>query len=101
MAKREGIICPIFKKGEKNKAENYRGITLLNTGYKLYASTLSERMKREIEEKGVMPGSQTGFRKGRGTMDNVYILDHLTRNELKKKGGRILFADFMAAFDKV
>jgi hypothetical protein len=52
---REGVICPIFKKGEKNRAENYRGITLLNTGYKLYTSVLSERMKREIEEKGVLP----------------------------------------------
>jgi hypothetical protein len=84
---REGVICPIFKKGEKNRAENYRGITLLNTGYKLYASVLSERMKREIEEKGVLPDSQAGFRKGRGTVDNVYILDHLARNELRKKGG--------------
>jgi hypothetical protein len=25
---REGVICPIFKKGEKNRAENYRGIPL-------------------------------------------------------------------------
>jgi hypothetical protein len=72
---REGVICPIFKKGEKNRAENYRGITLPNTGYKLYASVLSERMKREIEEKGVLPDSQAGFRKGRGTVHNVYILD--------------------------
>ncbi|KAH0818793.1 hypothetical protein GEV33_003998 [Tenebrio molitor] len=89
--------------GEKNRAENYRGITLLNTGYKLYASVLSERMKREIEEKGVLPDSQAGFRKGRGTVDNVYILDHLAKNELKKKGGRMcaLFIDFKAAFDKV
>jgi hypothetical protein len=96
---REGVICPIFKKGEKNRAENYRGITLLNTGYKLYASVLSERMKREIEEKGVLPDSQAGFRKGRGTMDNVYILGHLIRNELRKKGGRmcVLFVDFRAA----
>jgi hypothetical protein len=100
---REGVICPIFKKGEKNRAENYRGITLLNTGYKLYASVLSERMKREIEEKGVLPDSQAGFRKGRGTVDNVYILDHLARKEVRKKGGRMyaLFIDFKAAFDKV
>jgi hypothetical protein len=84
---REGVICPIFKKSEKNRAENYRGITLLNTGYKLYASVLSERMKREIEEKGVLPDSQAGFKRGRGTVDNTYILDHLARNELRKKGG--------------
>jgi hypothetical protein len=28
----EGLICPIYKKGGKNKVEIYRGITLLNTG---------------------------------------------------------------------
>jgi hypothetical protein len=80
-----------------------RGIPLLNTGYKLYAPVLSERMKREIEEKGVLPDSQAGFRRGRGTVDNVYILGHLARNELRKKGGRMcaLFIDFKAAFDKV
>jgi hypothetical protein len=101
--RREGVIRPIFKKGEKNRAANYRGKTLLNTGYKLYASILSERMNREIEEKGVLPDGQAGFRKGRGTMGNVYSLDHLTRNELRKKGGRMctLFVDFRAAFDKV
>jgi hypothetical protein len=96
---REGVICPTYKKGEENKVENYRGITLLNTGYKMYALILSERTKREIEEND----SQAGFRKGRDTLDNVYILDHLTKNELKKNGGRMyaLFVDFRAAFDKV
>jgi hypothetical protein len=36
-------------------------------------------------------------------MDNVYILDHLTNYELKKKRGRMyaLFVDFRATFDKV
>jgi hypothetical protein len=37
-------------------------------------------------------------------MDSVYIVDHLTRKELRKKGGMILcalFVDFRAAFDKV
>jgi hypothetical protein len=32
---REGVVCRIFKKGEKNRVENSRGITLLNAGYKL------------------------------------------------------------------
>jgi hypothetical protein len=28
-------------------------------------------------------------KKERGAMDNVYILDHLTKNQLNKKGGRM------------
>jgi hypothetical protein len=60
-------------------------------------------MKREIEEKGVLPDSQAGFRKRRDTMENVYILTHLKRNKLRNKGGRMcaLFVDFRAAFDIV
>jgi hypothetical protein len=57
-------------------------------------------MKREIEENRMVPYSQAGFRKGKGTMDNVYILDYLTKNELKKKEARMyaLFADFRTVF---
>jgi hypothetical protein len=51
----------------------------------------------------VIPDGQARFRKGRGTMDNVYILDYVTNNELNKKEGRryTLFVDLRAAFDKV
>jgi hypothetical protein len=96
---REGAICPIFKKGEKNRAENYRGITLLSVVCVCFEQKDEERNRG----KGSVADSQAGFRKGRGTVDNVYILDHLARNELRKKGGRMcaLFIDFKAAFDKV
>jgi hypothetical protein len=62
-------MCPIYEKGiekQKNRVQNYREIILLNTGYKLYASVLSERMKIEIEEKGVVPHSQARFSRGKG-----------------------------------
>ena len=30
---KEGVVKPIFKKGEEDKVENYRGIVLMDTGY--------------------------------------------------------------------
>jgi hypothetical protein len=83
---KEGIICPIYKKGEKDAASNYRGITLLNTAYKVYAMIVEERLMKEMNERGALPDGQAGFRKGRGTMDNVYILNHIIGNEIKKEG---------------
>jgi hypothetical protein len=35
---REGVICPIFKKGEKNRTENYRGI--FSTYYDFFSSAV-------------------------------------------------------------
>ncbi|XP_063922051.1 uncharacterized protein LOC135136618 [Zophobas morio] len=46
---REGIIMPLFKKGQKSDAKNYRGITLPNTTYKIYAMILDERLRKEME----------------------------------------------------
>ncbi|KAH0816026.1 hypothetical protein GEV33_006765 [Tenebrio molitor] len=61
---KEGIICPIYKKGEKDTASNYRGITLLNTAYKVYAMIVEERLMKEMNERGVLQDGQAGFRKG-------------------------------------
>lgn len=33
---KEGIITPIYKKGDKKKAKNYRDIALMDSGYKIY-----------------------------------------------------------------
>lgn len=100
---REGLICPIYKKGDKKNITNYRGITLLNTGYKVYAMCLEERLEKEMDELNVLPDGQAGFRKGRSTTDNVYILDHLVQKYIEKKSGGMyaLFVDMRAAFDSV
>jgi len=33
---RTAIVIPIQKKDDRNNPDNYRGISLLNTGYKIY-----------------------------------------------------------------
>lgn len=62
---KKGVIAPIYKKRDKDTMSNYREITLLNTAYNLYAMYLEERLKAELEKKGIIPETQAGFRSGR------------------------------------
>jgi len=68
--------------------------------YKIYASALAERLREEVERKGMLPPSQTGFRKGMGTIDNIYILNYLINRQIGRKGGKLIavFVDLIAVF---
>jgi hypothetical protein len=37
-------IISLFKKGKRNRCENYRGISLLATSYKIYVKILNKRL---------------------------------------------------------
>ncbi|XP_057322541.1 uncharacterized protein LOC130665929 [Microplitis mediator] len=68
---KNGVIVPIRKKGDGTKVEDYRGITITQTAYKVYVGILERRLKMEVEGNGLLPESQAGFREGRGTIDNI------------------------------
>lgn len=100
---KDGVVVPILKKGEGDVVGDYRGVTLMPTAYKIYAAVLAERIKEEIEREEKIPHNQTGFRKGMGTMDSVYVLNYLVNKRIEgKRGGMVaLFVDLKAAFDSV
>lgn len=56
------VVISIYKKGGRSSCANYREISLLNTGYKVYTRMINNRLKNitnaERTEK------QKGFRKG-------------------------------------
>lgn len=59
-------------------------------------------MKVEIEEKKTLGDTQAGFRKGRCTIDNVYIMQQVIEKELKIREGKIYvhIVNLKAAFDE-
>ncbi|XP_024872374.1 uncharacterized protein LOC112454952 [Temnothorax curvispinosus] len=57
-------IVVLYKRGDKERTENYREISLLCTAYKVYAEILRNRLEEIMERKGMIPDSQAGFRKG-------------------------------------
>lgn len=44
--------------------------------YKIYMIGLAERLKKECEQKKG-DSAESGFRKGMGTIDNIYVLNYL------------------------
>ena len=46
---RVGLVKPVYKKGSKKLAKYYRPVTLMDTGYKLYAEILRRRIERQLE----------------------------------------------------
>jgi hypothetical protein len=65
----EGIICPIFKKGDQENCENYTGITLLNMSYKIFAILMYTELSERIEP--MISDCQMGFRPNRSTINNI------------------------------
>jgi len=56
---RNVVITPIFKKGDRREPQNYRGITILNTCYKIYSKILNMKLQNYSEV--FMTEAQNGF----------------------------------------
>jgi len=65
-------VKSLFQKGKRDNSSNYRGISLLNSGYKIYAKIITQRFKT-ISETSLLV-EQNGFRIGRSCIDNVFII---------------------------
>ena len=71
------LIINIYHTSDIENVENYRGITLLSVVGKLLTSILNNRLNDWAENYNVYIEAQTGFRKGMGTTDNIFILHGL------------------------
>mgnify|MGYP001427121073 CR=1 FL=1 len=64
---KEASICPIHKKGEKTKCENYRPISLLSNISKLFEKVMYSRIDNFLKSSNFLYEHQFGFRKHHST----------------------------------
>jgi hypothetical protein len=65
-------MVQLHKKGDIKNHENYREISLLNTGYKIYASIMKNKLTKCYEN--LIGEEQNGFRKGQSCSDGYFSL---------------------------
>jgi hypothetical protein len=78
---KKSIIVPIYKKGDKTDCNNYRGISLLPTTYKILSSILLSRLIPYAKE--VIGDHQCGFQRKRLTTDHIFCIRQILEKKLE------------------
>ncbi|KAK6748125.1 hypothetical protein RB195_001008 [Necator americanus] len=95
---RHAIIIPLHKELSVTDPRNYRGISLLRVMYKVLERIILDRLIKHREE--TMRDEQAGFRPGRSTIDQVFIVMRVIEIwQRYSKPMQLAFLDFEAAFD--
>ena len=79
------LVVPIYKKGDANETNNYRGITLISCFAKLFTPVINSRLKAWQYEYESSTGAQFGFKSNHSTTDAIFILKHLIDWQLSSK----------------
>ena len=95
----EGIICPVYKKGDRLDCTNYRPITLLNVAYKIFAIILNQRLVDIAETE--LGEYQSGFRPNTctSTVDNIFKIRQIIEKRYEYNVDiHNIFIDYKHAF---
>lgn len=101
---REGKVIPLPKPGkDRRRPDSYRPITLLNSLSKLLEAVLHSRLVAITDELGVLPEAQYGFRRGRGTGEQLLRVFNYALEALDRKRWKVIMLalDLKKAFDSV
>ena len=95
-----GILVKLFKKGDAQICDNWRGINLTSVPSKILASVILQRLRAALDSH--LREEQHGFRPGRSCSDLIFILRLMVEESREwNKKLYLLFIDFEKAFDSV
>ena len=99
---KEANIIPLFKKGSRNKSENYRPVSLTSVICKLLERLIKDHMVDFLVKHKLLNSSQHGFLKARSCLTNMLcFLEEITKWIDVGSPVDIIYLDFQKAFDKV
>ena len=75
---KRSVFIPIPKKGNAKECSNYRTIALISHASKVMLKSLQARLQQYVNRE--LPDVQAGFRKGRGTRDQIANIYRIIKN---------------------
>ena len=95
-----GWMCPIYKKKDHTRIENYHPITLLNTDYKTMTKALATQLAHHICE--LIHPDQSGFIPGQSIFDPIRLAKTMCDYaDFMEEDGTIIALDQEKAYDKI
>uniref|UniRef100_A0A4W2D3Q6 RNA-directed DNA polymerase n=1 Tax=Bos indicus x Bos taurus TaxID=30522 RepID=A0A4W2D3Q6_BOBOX len=97
---KRSVFTPIPKKGNAKECSNYRTIALISHASKEMLKIIQARLQQYMNHE--LPDVQAGFRKGRGTRDQIANIRWITEKAREfQKNIYFCFIDYAKAFDCV
>ena len=93
------VFIPITKKGNAKECSNYHTIALISQASKVMLKILQARLQQYVNHE--VPDVQAGFRKGRGTRDQIANIRWIIEKAREFQKNIYCFTDYAKAFDCV
>ena len=95
---KRSVFLPIPRKGNAKECSNYRTIALISHASKVMLKILQDRLQQYVNCE--LPDVQAGFRKGRGTRDQIANICWIIKKARQfQKSIYFCFIDYAKAFD--
>ena len=96
---KRSVFISIPKKGNAKECSNYRTIALISHASKVMLKILQARLQQYVNRE--LPDDQAGFRKGRGTRDQIVNIRWIIKKAREFQKNIYCFIDYTKAFDYV
>ena len=94
----KSVFIPILKTDNPNESSNHRTIALISHTCNVMLQILHSRLQKYVNHK--LPDVQAGFRKGRGTRDQIASIPWIIEKAREfQKNIYFCFVDYAEAFD--